>query len=163
MSELDGIENKSFKSEESDESCDCGECSCEECNPDGDCGNSDCDYCYPDHYSDTKTSKTKLTSGPIVSAQVKIVENNDNTLLAHIQYKQQTMASGLSHITKNITVSGSEVYLLNQIASKTSASKLSHTGSKTAYFPLVHSGNSSYWVLGELGIHGFYFKLLVNE
>ena len=149
MSELDDIESKTYNSEDSEENCDCGECSCESCNPDGDCGNDDCDYCH--HKED---------SGPIVCAQAKIVENSSDSVTVHIQYKQQTMQK---YFTKDIVITGHILNDLKSILVHLHPPKSeSFSGSKVPYYRLRHSGNLKYWVLGSLGVNGFYLSLVAE-
>jgi hypothetical protein len=152
MSELDGV-----KTTKRVERCDCcGECNCDSCNPDHDCGNSDCDYCNPQEEKEESNP-----SGPIVTAQVKIVEK-EGTLTAHIQYKLKRMPSNQSHLTKDITIADSEINSLNSvILGKLQAEYKSFSAnSDTKYYKLMPSpGGTNYWVLGPIGLRGFYFKL----
>jgi hypothetical protein len=163
MHELDGMDNKHFNSDDSEDDCDCGNGSCDDCNPDGNtCDNSYCDYCDYCHLEsdDTDNYKVKKASGPVVLAQAKLVKSSDACTTVHIQYKQSVMPTGCKYFTKNIEVHRNELSELYSVTKNLIATNSSLSGSGVPYYRLRHSGNTSYVVLGQLGVNGFYLKLI---
>lgn len=139
---------------ESEPACECGECDCSQCNPDGEnnCGSHSCETCYPDgcpfgphdcsdcypdgcEDSECETCNPNAEQKSVMEAQATLTTGQTSSVL-HIQYKTKQQLenpkSKKDYKTKDIMLTGASIARVKDMLDK-AEKQASYNGSGKSY------------------------------